>query len=117
MKIALTTLLLAFVQILSAQSLVEDVDFFPGPEWFQGTVVLNTGEEIQGLLKYNDKVDILSFEKGRDSRSFTARSVKTFSFYDEIQQTQRSFVSIPVEDTRNNVKRPLFFEVVMELNE
>jgi hypothetical protein len=100
-----------------AQSSIEDTDIFPGPEWYTGTVVLTSGLELNGLMKYNDKNDILSFENGRDSRSFTARSVKSFKFYDEIERKTRSFCAIPVEDTKHNVKRPLFFEVVMELKD
>jgi hypothetical protein len=113
----LLAFLLAFVVTISySQSSIEDTDIFPGPEWYRGAIVLTSGLELKGLLKYNDKADIVSFENGRDSRSFTARSVKTFQFYDEIEKKDRSFCSIPVEDTKHNVKRPLFFEVVMELN-
>jgi hypothetical protein len=115
MRLLLIALLFARSYDVCGQSSIEDTDIFPGPEWYTGTVVLNSGLEINGLIKYNDKNDILSFENGRDSRSFTARSVKTFKFYDEIVRKNRSFCSVAVEDTKHNVKRPLFFEVVMEL--
>jgi hypothetical protein len=117
MRPLLIALLFASSFFVCAQSSVEDTDIFPGPEWYTGTVVLNSGLEINGLIKYNDKNDILSFENGRDSRSFTARSVKTFKFYDEIGRKTRSFCSVSIEDTKHNVKRPLFFEVVMELKD
>ena len=116
------TIILSIVLVLTAngleaQSIAEDVDFFAGPEWYEGTIVLNSGAKLKGLLKYNDKADILSYECGRESRSFTARSVKTFQFFDEIAGKSRSFCTISIEDRKHNVKRPLFFEVVMELND
>lgn len=108
-------LLFVLPAFVNAQGLIEDTSIFPGPEWFQGSLLLNNGNELKGLIKYNDKNDIVCFENGRDSRSFTARRVKAFEFYDEIAQKQRVFYAVPVEDTKHNVKRPLFFEVIMDL--
>lgn len=111
----LLPILLLLPAFLNAQSSIEDIEIFPGPEWYQGSILLNNGKELEGLIKYNDKNDIVCFERGRDSRSFTARTVKAFEFFDEIEKKQRVFYAVPVEDTRHNVKRPLFFEVLMDL--
>ncbi len=86
-----------------------------GPEWFDGSVLLTNGREIKGLIKYNDKTDIVSIESGRISKSYTARHVQAFEFYDEIAEKQRIFYAVEVEDRSYNVKRPLFFEVLADL--
>ena len=74
----------------------------------------NDGSEAKGLLKYNDKNGLLSYENGSDSRTFTARNVVGFEFFDEGMRKQRIFYSFPYEDSQNNIKRPLFFEVIKE---
>ncbi len=86
-----------------------------GPEWFDGSVLLTNGREIKGLIKYNDKTDIVSIESGRLSKSYTARHVRAFEFYDEIAEKQRIFYAVEVEDRFYNVKRPLFFEALADL--
>lgn len=86
-----------------------------GPEWYRGSIMLGNDREVMGLVRYNDKNDIVCIETGRESRSFTARHVKGFEFFDEVEKKQRFFLSIPVEDPVNNVKRPLFFELEKEL--
>jgi len=88
-----------------------------GPEWFDGSLLLNNGHEIKGLIKYNVKTDIVSVENARISKSFTARHVKGFEFFDEIAQKQRIFYSVETEDRVYKVKRPLFFEVLVDLND
>lgn len=115
MRFLLTTFFALCSGLLFAQSSATIADIFPGPEWFEGSILLNSGKELKGLLKYNDKTDIVCYERGRDSRSYTARSVKAFEFFDEIEKKQRIFYSVPVEDRKHNVMRPLFFEVVMDL--
>ena len=83
-------------------------------EWSSGSIMTNDGSELKGLLKYNDKNGILSFQNGGDTRAFTARNVAGFEFFDEGMKKQRIFYSFPYEDSQNNIKRPLFFEVIKE---
>jgi len=83
-------------------------------EWSSGSIMTNGGSELKGLLKYNDKNGILSFQNGGDTRAFTARNVAGFEFFDEGMKKQRIFYSFPYEDSQNNIKRPLFFEVIKE---
>lgn len=101
---------------LSAQNPIKD-DLLAGPEWFEGSLLLNNGREYTGLIKYNDKSDIVSIENGRIAKSYTARHVKAFEFFDEIENKQRVFYAVDIEDRIYNVKRPLFFEVLVELKD
>jgi hypothetical protein len=96
-----------------AQVTIEE-QLIAGPEWFDGSVMLTTGRELKGLVKYNDRTDIVSLESGRESKSFTARHVKAFEFFDEVEARQRVFYAVDVEDRINNVRRPLFFEVLLD---
>ncbi len=78
--------------------------------WSQGSIMLNDGTEIKGLLKYNDKSGLLYYENGNDARSFNARGVVAFEFFDERLSKQRLFYSFPYGDPLV----PSFFEVVKE---
>ena len=110
-----TVFLLQSFTFSFAQSENSDEYFLAGPEWFSGSVLLNNGSEIKGLIKYNDKTDIVCLESTRVSKSFTSRHVKAFEFFDEIEQKQRIYYSVEIEDRINSIKRPLFFEILMEL--
>jgi len=106
------------VLLFSIPALSQSYDhLLAGPEWFPGSMMLNNGHEIKGLIKYNDKTDIVSIENARLSKSFTARHVKAFEFFDELEKKQRVFFSADVEDRVYQVQRPLFFEVLVDLND
>ncbi|MBX2967423.1 MAG: hypothetical protein KF845_14870 [Cyclobacteriaceae bacterium] len=84
-------------------------------EWGEGSIMLNDGNELKGLVKYNDKNGVLSYENGNDSRSFTARSVLGFEVYDNVARQQRVFFSLEYEDPKNSTSRPHFFELIKDL--
>jgi hypothetical protein len=81
-------------------------------EWSNGSILTNDGTELKGLLKYNDKSGLLFYENGKDTKTLTARKVVGFEFFDQKIGKQRVFYSFPYEDSKNNVKRFLFFEAV-----
>ena len=119
----LSVLIMIFLLIPSLETYGQDADktykayqavLTDNIGWSEGSILLNDGTELKGLLKYNDKNGLLSFEKGSDSRSFTSRNVAGFEFHDEQTNKQRVFYTFPYDDSQNNVKRPLFFEVIKE---
>lgn len=117
MRITFTAILALLYSFTFSQVVSIDSKLYVGPEWFEGSILLNNGTELKGLVKYNDKNDIVCLETAHDSKSLTARSVKAFEFYDESMQKQRVFYAVAIEDRQNNVKRPVFFELVMDLVE
>lgn len=89
-------------------------EMLPDIEWGEGSVILNEGTEIKGSIRYNDKNGLVSFESGSDNRSFTARSILGFEFFDHAVNRQRIFYTIEYDDSKGNGKRPLFFEVLKD---
>ncbi len=83
-------------------------------EWSDGSILLSNGEELKGLVKYNDRNGVLAYHDGDNSRPFTPRSVLGFEFFDEQKQKQRIFYSLEDIDAETNVKRPLFFELLRD---
>ena len=83
-------------------------------EWFEGSIMLNDGNELKGLVKYNSRQGLISFQDGAEARVFTPIRVAGFEFFDEYLQKQRIFYTLEYEDSEANVRRPLFFEVLKE---
>jgi hypothetical protein len=83
-------------------------------EWCEGSIMLNDGTELKGLVKYNSRNGILSYEDGQESKVFTPLRVAGFEFFDERFQKQRIFYTFKYEDSETNVERPLFFEFLKD---
>ncbi len=83
-------------------------------EWSDGSIMLANGEELKGLVKFNDRNGVLAYNDGDNSRPFSPRNVLGFEFFDERLQQQRIFYSLEDEDPQTNVKRPLFFELLRD---
>jgi hypothetical protein len=71
-------------------------------EWNEGTILLMDGRKFSGLLKYNSKTGLLGFESGAVSKSFTARTVMSFTFFDAALGKNRNFISVEYQNL--NVK-------------
>jgi hypothetical protein len=80
----------------------------------EGTIILNDGKELIGLVAYNDKTGILKYESGNDSRSLTARNVMAFEVYDPDFDGNRMFYVFPKEDQKTGTIRPFFFELIKD---
>lgn len=65
-----------------------------GTEWSEGTVVLTDGKTLTGQLRLNTKTGLLAFEQGEISRSFNARNVAGFSYFDAVENKVRNFLSV-----------------------
>lgn len=101
-------------------------------EWSEGSVTLNNGTVLTGLLKLYHNTGLLGFESGATSKSFTARTVLGFSYFDVREQKQRNFLSLTYDDSkpkdddalavvkkdRQTIKSekgvPTFFEILVE---
>jgi hypothetical protein len=60
-------------------------------EWFEGSIMLNTGEELKGLVKYNDRNGVLSYQNGNDSRVFTALRYPPSNFLMKVYKSNVCF--------------------------
>lgn len=83
-------------------------------DWGEGTVVLNDGSQLQGVVRYNDtEGGVVSFESGSRSASWTPRSVMQFDFFDQVKNRQRFFYTLEFDDSRYG-RRPTFFEILKD---
>jgi len=80
----------------------------------EGSLVMNDGTELKGVIRYNDtEGGVVSFEGGNRSGSWTPRSVAGFEFFDEVKKRQRVFFTLDFDDDKTG-KRPTFFEIIKD---
>jgi len=106
--------LLAFFAVLAHVVVAQNPDDLTPAMWSEGSILLNDGTELKGLVRYDDRNSLLSFQSGNDSKSFTPRSVSAFEYFDELFNQRRVFYVFPYEDPIHEAIRPQFFEVLRE---
>jgi hypothetical protein len=83
----------------------------------KGSIILNDGREIKGLVAYNDATGILKFDDGNESKTLTSRSVLGFEVYDPSFEGNRIFYTLHKEDPENGSMQPFFFELLKDFKE
>lgn len=83
--------------------------------WNEGSILLNDGRELQGMLQYNHQTGILAFRHaGGESQALGPRSVIAFRFFDEDEQRRRTFISLDNQEPQTTLLRRSFYEVLAE---
>ena len=78
--------------------------------WHDGKVVLDSGDTIQGLVKYDLK-DLLQVRHANHLESFSAQKVSYFQILDQSCKCKRQFMSLPFAKI-GGYKSPVLFEVI-----
>lgn len=72
-----------------------------------GTVTLTDGSTLAGKLKLNTKTGLLIYEDGTISKTFNARNVLGFSYFDKGEIKTRNFLSIAYKRDKPKNDKPL----------
>lgn len=86
-------------------------------EWCQGSIMLNSGDELTGEVRFDDKNGVVNYKNENESATYTSRSVSAFEFTDRETGTQRVFYTLDYPDPKNNVTSPLFFELLRDFKD
>lgn len=126
-KLIILLVLFVPVQRILAQKLKPEKVTDSTSVWCRGSVELENGEKLTGLLRYNKMTAVLHFENDAVSKSLTPESVLRFNFYDSLQKKNRRFIVYGFEDLNARadsiakakkvtpIKMPRqFFEILME---
>ena len=103
--------LTAIGQDIVTKSLLENVH-----KWAEGNVTLTNGQELSGLVRFDDNSGVLTFENGDVSKALIAKNCAKFSFFDEELQKQRFFYSLEYDD-RQTFKKFYFFELLRSFDQ
>lgn len=82
--------------------------------WHDGKIVLESGDTLKGLIKYDLQQDLIQYNSQRGSvEAFTARKVLFFEIFDKTVGIYRQFFSLPYSAT-GGYRTPVFFELLEE---
>lgn len=87
---------------------------WPFELWHEGKVVLEAGDTLKGLIKYDLQQDLVQHAlNNRSADVYTARKVLFFEIFDESENRYRRFFALPY-NTSTGYKTPIFFELLEE---
>ena len=108
-----------FVFLLLCISFSAFSQSFPNPfksnaPWYNGTVVLQTGDTIAGPLKFTRKVSegLLQMKKGRQVKVLTVKDVLSFSYYDKKKKKTRRYLTLSLLPDLATRKHEIFIEYI-----
>jgi len=85
---------------------------WPFELWHEGKIVLETGDTLRGLVKYDLQQDLVQFNDQKNQvEAFTARKVLFFEIFDSTEKRYRNFFALPFAAT-GNYKTQVFFELL-----
>ena len=80
-------------------------------DWKEGTITLNNGTQLEGVVKYDDKTGLITFNNGTVSKAMTARNLLGFEYFDPIVNSQRTYYCLEIPGEAGNATTTIF-EVV-----
>jgi hypothetical protein len=93
---------------------IEGFAQWPSELWHSGKIVLNEGDTLHGLVKYDLQQDILQFSvRDQTADAYSARKVLFFEIFDETVNKYRQFFALPYENS-SGYRAPIFFELLSE---
>ncbi len=103
---------LSLLCVLVAESFTQEVKYgFPSEGWHKGTVFLNDGKELSGIIKYDLESDLIHLKLNEQKQILAANQFARFSIFQRDIKKQREFISIPFVN-KTGYKRPKLFEAI-----
>jgi len=81
--------------------------------WHDGKIVLESGDTLKGLVKYDLQQDLVQYSKKGSIEAFGARKVLYVEIFDQSVNQYRQFFSLPYSAT-GGYRTPIFFELLSE---
>ena len=100
---------LVFLFLLSTWSFCP-AQTFPFDLWHQGKVVIEGGDTLKGLVKY-DRENFLQIKHNDKVEIFNSSKVISFEIFDQSYKRTRQFFSLPYSE-QGQYKTPVFFELI-----
>ncbi len=82
-------------------------------EWKYGKIVLNSGRQFEGHLRYNLENNVVVLQSGQQMLAFSAYSVESFMAIDTTSGFTQNFFTLPYSDTPAR-PRLMFFQLVFD---
>lgn len=87
---------------------------FPFEFWHDGKIILETGDTLRGIVKYDLQNDLVQYLLDGVIQTYTARKVLMLDIFDVTVKRYRQFFSLPYASTTGEYKTLIFFELLEE---
>ncbi|HEY5692352.1 MAG TPA: hypothetical protein VIS49_12915, partial [Cyclobacteriaceae bacterium] len=81
--------------------------------WHEGKMVLENGDTLRGLIKYDMQTDLIQFKANDRLETYTARKMLYLEIYDQTVRRYRRMFSLPY-NTSGEYRAPVIFELLVE---
>lgn len=103
-----------FVALFFISSITVQAQQWAFELWHDGKIVLESGDTLRGLVKYDMQQDLVQYNnKSGSIEALTARKVLFVEIFDNTISQYRHFYSLPYSAT-GSYRAPVFFELLAE---
>ncbi len=81
--------------------------------WHEGKMVLESGDTLRGLFKYDMQTDLIQYKEDNRLETYTARKMLYIEIYDQTVKRYRRMYSLPF-NTSGEYRAPVIFELLEE---
>jgi hypothetical protein len=86
----------------------------PPLNWFEGTIVFDDLQVLEGLVSYDEQREVICFKKHEQVQAFSAAQVRNFRFFDTEMRILRRFETKKIYQEQDNYISKAFFEIVLD---
>jgi hypothetical protein len=87
---------------------------WPFELWHEGKIVLENGDTLKGLVKYDFMQDLVQYNfEDKRTEAFSARKILYFEIFDESVRKYRQIFALPFTNS-SGYRAPVFFELLEE---
>ena len=106
--------LIALAILLALANLKVSAQQWPFELWHEGKIVLESGDTLRGLVKYDFQQDLVQYTPDdKKTEAFSARKVLFFEIFDNTVKKYRQIFALPFTNS-TGYRAPVFFELLEE---
>ena len=106
--------LIALVLLFTLTHYKVEAQQWPFELWHEGKIVLESGDTLRGLVKYDFHQDLVQYTlDDKKTEAFSARKVLFFEIFDNTVKKYRQIFALPFTNT-TGYRAPVFFELLEE---
>lgn len=81
--------------------------------WHEGKIALESGDTLNGLIKYDMQTDLVQIKVDEKFETYTARKILSLEIFDQTVRKYRRMYSLPY-NTSGEYRAPVIFELLQE---
>lgn len=114
MKSLVVVLALLLPVCVTAQSKTIYKNLSDTTAWSEGTIIKPDGQQVKGILRFNDQIGTLSFSDGQEEFTFSPNRLAGFQFTDKENGKMRYFYVLENYNEKLKANKKDFYELLFD---